>query len=229
VEALKLAQTDADRGFLDDDRMLRIRDAVAEIVDDLSAYKDKADEGAAVEADAKTDAPLAHIKSAEESLGRAAEKVPLSWRTGKPVLCIPGIGPLDEAFTLIVAQSIERQEIGVRAEQWDALSVSRVFSLDTDGVELVCLCYLASVTSAQIRYSVRRLRRKAPDAFILVILAGEATSFDMKTVFQTSEKIEFVQQSLGETVAKVLAIATGSSPQVSVATNPWSHPELRAI
>jgi len=51
----------------------------------------------------------------------------------------------------------------------------------------------------------------------------------MKTVFQTSEKIEFVQQSLGETVAKVLAIATGSSPQVSVATNPRSHPELRAI
>jgi predicted PurR-regulated permease PerM len=229
VEALKLAQTDADRGFLDDDRVLSIRDAVAEIVDDLSAYKDKADEGAAVEVDAKTDAPLAHIKSAEESLGRAAEKVPLSWRTGKPVLCIPGIGPLDEAFTLIVAQSIERQEIGVRAEQWDALSVSRVFSLDTDGVELVCLCYLASVTSAQIRYSVRRLRRKAPDAFILVILAGEATSFDMKTVFQTSEKIEFVQQSLGETVAKVLAIATGSSPQVSVATNPRSHPELRII
>jgi hypothetical protein len=162
VEALKLAQTDADRGFLDDDRMLRIRDAVAEIVDDLSAYKDKADEGAAVEAEAKTDAPLAHMKSVEESLGRAAEKVPLSWRTGKPVLCIPGIGPLDEAFTLIVAQSIERQEIGVCAEQWDALSVSRVFSLNTDGVELVCLCYLASVTSAQIRYSVRRLRQNMP-------------------------------------------------------------------
>ena len=46
VEALKLAQTDADRGFLDDDRMLRIRDAVAEIVDDLSAYKDKSGQGA---------------------------------------------------------------------------------------------------------------------------------------------------------------------------------------
>jgi hypothetical protein len=117
--------------------------------------------------------------------------------------------------------------------------VSRVFSLDTDGVELVCLCYLASVTSAQIRYSVRRLRRKAPDAFILVILAGEATNFDMKTVFQTSEKIEFVQQSLRETVAKVLAIATSSSklvglsaatsPQVSVATNPRSRPELRSV
>src|SRR5450755_2309284 len=237
VEALKLAQTDADRGLLDNDRMIRVRDVVAEIVDDLSAHKDKSGQVPALEADA-TDAPRAHIDSAEESLGRTKE-VPLNWRTGKPVLCIPGIGPLDEAFTLIVAQSIERQEIGVRAEQWDALSVSRVFSLDTDGVELVCLCYLASVTSAQIRYSVRRLRRKAPDAFILVILAGEATNFDMKTVFQTSEKIEFVQQSLHETVAKILAIASSSSklgvlsaatsPHVSVATNPRSQPELRAI
>jgi hypothetical protein len=153
-------------------------------------------------------------------------------------LCIPGIGPLDEAFTLIVAQSIKKQEIGVHAEQWDALSVSRVFSLNTDGVELVCLCYLASVTSAQIRYSVRRLRRKVPEAFILVILAG-AASADMKAVSSSSERVEFVQESLGETVAKVLAIASSfsklgelsaaTSPQCSVATNPRSKPELRAI
>jgi predicted PurR-regulated permease PerM len=238
VEALKLAQTDADRGLLDDDRMLRVRDAVAEIVDDLSAHKDVSGQVSAVPADAKTDAPLAHIDSAEESLGRT-EEIPNDWRTGKPVLCIPGIGPLDEAFTLIVAQSIERQDIGVRAEKWDALSMSRIFSLDTGGVEVMCLCYLANVTSAQIRYSVRRLRRKAPDAFILVTLAGEATNFDMKTVFPSSERIEFVQQSLGETVARILAIATSSSkigelaavpsPQLSVATIPRSQPELRAI
>jgi hypothetical protein len=117
--------------------------------------------------------------------------------------------------------------------------VSRIFSLDTEGVELVCLCYLADVKSAQIRYSVRRLRRKAPDAFILVTLAGEAKNADMNTVFQSSARIEFVQQSLRKTVAKVLAIATSSSkpdelaaaasPQLSVASNPRNWPELRAI
>jgi predicted PurR-regulated permease PerM len=238
VEALKLAQTDADRGLLDDDRLLRVRDAVAEIVDDLSAHEDETEQVPAVEASAITDAPLAHIDLAEEALGRA-EEVPSNWRTGKRVLCIPGIGRLDEAFTLIVAQSIERQEIGVRAEQWDALSMSRVFGLDTSGVELMCLCYLANVTSAQIRYSVRRLRRKAPDAFILVTLAGEATNFDIKTAFPSSERVEFVQQSLSETAAKVLAIATSSSkldalavvpsPQLPLATNPRGQPELHAI
>jgi hypothetical protein len=113
-------------------------------------------------------------------------------------LCIPGIGRLDEAFTLIVAQSIERQEIGVRAEQWDALSMSRVFSLDTSGVELMCLCYLANVTSAQIRYSVRRLRRKAPDALILVTLGQSPKQVNRSAcdwnhaIRQSSSQIEAV-------------------------------------
>ena len=40
VAGLKLAQADADRGLLDDDRQARIRDAVAEIVDDLSSHND---------------------------------------------------------------------------------------------------------------------------------------------------------------------------------------------
>jgi AI-2E family transporter len=43
VEALKLAQIDVDRGLLDNDRMIRVRDAVIEIVDDLSTHQDKVD------------------------------------------------------------------------------------------------------------------------------------------------------------------------------------------
>jgi hypothetical protein len=105
--------------------------------------------------------------------------------------------------------------------------MSRVFSLDTEGVEVLCLCYLADVTSAQIRYTIRRLRRRAPDAFILVTLAGEATDGDMKTALQSSAHFELVQQSLRETVAKVLAIATGSSKldgiAEAIATNPRSQ------
>ncbi len=233
VEALKLAQTDADRGLLESDRMNRVLDVVTEIVDDLSAHQDEISPTPALDASAKDDAPLAHIDLAEESLAGNAEEIPIHWRTGKPVLCIPGLGPLDEAFAVIVAQTIERRQIGVRAEGWDALSVSRVFSLDTDGVELVCLCYLANVTSAQIRYSVRRLRRKAPNAFILITLAG-AANVDMKNVFPASEQVEFVQQSLSETVTKILSIARASktvdefasaAPHPAV-SDPKSQPEL---
>ena len=47
IEGLKLAQADADRGLLDDDRRARVRGAVAEIVDDLSSHEDKSEGRAA--------------------------------------------------------------------------------------------------------------------------------------------------------------------------------------
>src|ERR1700681_3312064 len=40
VEGLRLAQADAGRGLLNSERMLHVRDAVAEIIDDLGAHED---------------------------------------------------------------------------------------------------------------------------------------------------------------------------------------------
>jgi hypothetical protein len=42
-DGLRLAQADAARGLLDEERMRHVRDAVAEIVDDLKAHEDKAE------------------------------------------------------------------------------------------------------------------------------------------------------------------------------------------
>jgi predicted PurR-regulated permease PerM len=208
VAGLKLAQADADRGLLDDDRQARIRDAVAEIVDDLSSHNDGVDRKLPQpESESQAESPLAHIVRAEESLERSERQVPANWRSGKPVLCVPGVSHLDEAFTLIVAQSIERQGIGVRSEHWDALSMARIFSLDTEGVELVCLCYLSAVTSAKIRYAVRRLRRKAPDAFIVVTLARATDERDFENSIRDSNRVVLVSGSLADTPAKVLEIA----------------------
>jgi tRNA A37 methylthiotransferase MiaB len=52
--------------------------------------------------------------------------------------------------------------------------MARIFGLDTKDVALICLCYVANPTSAQVRYAIRRLRRKAPEAFILVSVIGGA-------------------------------------------------------
>ena len=209
VEALKLAQADADRGLLDNDRMIRVRDAVIEIVDDLSTHQDKVDLVEAAIDDAEERGPLAHIALAEESLAQNDEAIPLNWRTGKLVLCVPGFGILDEAFTAIVAQAIEKGGIAVRSETREALSVARVFTLDTNDVELVCVCYLATVTPAQIRYSIRRLRRKVPDKFILVTMAG-AADVDEKSLFPPGERGNLVQGSLSETVMKIRSIAVSA-------------------
>jgi predicted PurR-regulated permease PerM len=209
VEALKLAQIDADRGLLDNDRMTQVRDAVIEIVDDLSTHQDEVDLTETVVDDAEDKGPLAHIALAENSLARDDEEIPRNWRTGRLVLCVPGFGIFDEAFTAIVAQAIEKQGIAVRAESRDALSVARIFALDTNDIELVCVCYLATVTPAQIRYSIRRLRRKVPDKFILVTMAG-AVDVDEKSLFPSGEQGSLVQGSLASVVMTIRSVAVAS-------------------
>ena len=94
----------------------------------------------------------------------------------------------------------------MRAESRDALSVARIFALDTNDIELVCVCYLATATPAQIRYSIRRLRRKVPDKFILVTMAG-AVDVGEKSLFPSGEQGSLVQGSLAEAVMTIRSIA----------------------
>ena len=207
IEGLRLAQADAERGLLDNERMLRVRDAVAEIVDDLGAHEDIVkplpEVGRDADTSADADTPLAELSKAEEQPSSPTGQLPEQWQTQKPVLCIPGLGLLDETVALMVAQLVEREGIGARTEQADALSMARIFSLDTKDVALVCLCYVENATSAQIRYAVRRLRRKAPNAFILVSLVGAAAVVDDDAVHEFANVV-LVKQSLAKTVEKIL-------------------------
>lgn len=207
IEGLKLAEADARRGSLDHERMLRIRDAVAEILDDLSTYEDRPEP--VTQGDADKPQLLTPVLG-ETRPRQSIEELPERWRTGKPVLCVPGLGLIDEAATLILAQLIEKQGVGVRAEQADALSISRIFGLDTKGVAIICLCYVESATTAQIRYAIRRLRRKAPEAFILVTLLGDGTVASGPDQLPGSANVEFVK-TLAEATNKIQTVANSAT------------------
>jgi hypothetical protein len=202
LEGLRLAQADAERGLLDDERMRRIRDTVAEIVDDLTTHTDKRESDIKTEGQTEENVPLAPLEKAE---GTNEDKLlPEKWRTGKPFLCIPGPSLLDEAVATMVAHLVERQGIGARAEQAEALSMSRIFSWETQDVALICLCYVEYASPSQIRYAIRRVRRRVPNIPILVALFGNTEKFKGD---EKSDGAEFVQQSLGEVVDKIKAVA----------------------
>ena len=221
LEGLKLAQADAERGRLDEERMQRIRDAVSEIVDDLSAHEDRPQREA--EADVAEQSPLAQIEKSAAT--PEPQRLPERWRTGKPVLCIPGMGLLDEAVAMMLAQLVERQGIGARAERADALSMSRIFSLDKTDVALICLCYIGGASAAQINYAVRRIRRTMPEVLILVALLRNGAEKQ-----NGAPNTDFVGGSLQATVDRVVAVASGAAAQVAVAqpTLSKSDGELQA-
>jgi hypothetical protein len=209
LEGLRLAQADAQRGSLDEDQMRRIRDAVAELVDDLATHTDVDEQRTGP---AEGDAPLAQLERAEAKVEE--QELPDRWRRGKPVLCIPGPSLLDEAVAAIVTHLVEQRGVGARAEQVDALSMSRILSWDTAGVELVCLCYLEAATAAQIRYVIRRIRRR-PDVSIVVASLGRPMSVEDDEA--STAGAESVQDTLRATIDKVMAVAlTRSGEKTSV-------------
>ena len=169
LEGIRLAGLDARKGLLEEDRAVRIKETVAEILEDLSSHEDvTADKSNPVDGVSN----LSQLIKAEAESGvDARDALPSEWREER-VLCIPGIGQLDEAVALVVAQVLRKRGFGVRAEVAESLSVSRIFTLDTKGVFAICVPYIESATAAQIGYAVRRLRRKVPEAFIVIALLG---------------------------------------------------------
>ena len=203
LEGLKLAAADAERGLLDPERMALIRDAVADIVDDLSDHKDPP-ELAVAEAEAR--APLAQTDAARESLPETVRELAVQRRTGKQVLCIPGLGLIDEALAMILAQLLERRGVDARAEEAGAWSKARVAALDVKDVALICLCYLETPSPAQIHFAVRRLRRKAPESIILLALLGAASAVDDEEVVHALVKLDLIKSTLHAAVERILAI-----------------------
>jgi hypothetical protein len=211
LEGLKLAAADAERGLLDPERMVLIRDAVADIVDDLSDHKDPP-ELAVAEAEAR--APLAQTDAARESLPETARELAGQGQTGKQVLCIPGLGLIDEALAMILAQLLERRGVDARAEEAGAWSKARVAALDVKDVALICLCYMETPSPAQMHFVVRRLRRKAPAAIILIALLGETIAVEDEEVVQALVKLDLIKTTLHAAVERILAItAEPSEPE----------------
>ena len=169
LEGIRLAGLDARKGLLEEDRAIRIKETVAEVLDDLSSHEDMRAENSVPDGDASKLLQLTKAET-DPSLD-ATNALPEEWKEER-VLCIPGIGQLDEAVALVVAQVLRKRGFGVRAEQAESLSVSRIFTLDTKGISAICVCYIESASAAQIGYAVRRLRRKVPHAFILIALLG---------------------------------------------------------
>jgi predicted PurR-regulated permease PerM len=208
IGGLRLAQIDAARGRLDEAGHANVRDSVVEIVDDLHDHVDRPEVHMESAEENDDDKPLAHITKAENAASEEALIAPEGWRDEGAVVCVPGNGPLDEALAHVVAHLAERRGFGVRTEGAGALSLSQIFSLDVQDTRLICVCYLEDVTPAQLRYTLRRLRRKAPNAHILLSLMGDTANIDEEETLAGADNVRLANDSLADTVDAIAAIAS---------------------
>jgi predicted PurR-regulated permease PerM len=169
LKGLKLAQTDAARGSLDPPRLEKIKSCVAELVDDLAEQEDSKP-AREVTQDSEAQAGVETVEDAPSPDLPFVERTELApaWQAGTPVLCAAARSPLDEAAAAMLAQLLGKHGLGARVEGADALSASNIFGLETAGIAMVCLSYLDSSSPAHMRYMIRRVRRRFPDATILL-------------------------------------------------------------
>jgi predicted PurR-regulated permease PerM len=166
---LGLAAADDRLGHLDAERLDRVTATVRELVDDLDGHEDAHVVEALI---SNVDSPLASLVDAESDAGETT--IPRVWQARRSILCIPGFNKLDEATSIVLAQLLRRRGYGASAEQYDAMSVAKFFSLDLAGTELVCICYADRPSSAKLHYAVRRLTKKTKSAYVMALFLGPA-------------------------------------------------------
>jgi predicted PurR-regulated permease PerM len=204
LPGLKLAQNDIVRGALDRVQSEKIKAAVVEVVDDLVDQDEQKPASETVnDAEAAAALETVHDATLDFPVAKRTDLAP-QWQGDKPVLCVAGRGPLDEAAAIMLAQLLEKHGLGARAEGADAVAMSNIFRLDTAGIVMVCLSYLDAGSPARMRYAIRRMRRKSPKAQVL--LGCWMADIDTATIREMT-KADAVATTLREAVRLCLEAA----------------------
>ena len=223
MQALLLAQVDVRRGVLDASRQTRIRDTIAELIEDLDDHVDVAptpepqpdDEPyaslgnlrrqAGPETPRRRDPPTSSISDGE---------LPADW-AAMPVVCLAGRSALDEAAAALLAQVLRKNGLPARAVGADALAAAGGSASLRDS-RLVCLSFFdAEVAIAHARYAVRRLRRRLPGTSII---GGYWTAQGDAQLVKTlcgDTRTDGCTSNLADALAQCLAAARGSAGEAA--------------
>jgi hypothetical protein len=206
LQALNLAQIDFRRGLLEPKHVEQMNEAVHQLIADAIDYEDvtppiaaRKDNGhAAVEGDETPSLPDIPI----------LRDMPPEW-SAKPVLCVAGRGPFDDAVARMLLQLLEKHGLGGCVETDAAVSSSNIVRLNSAGVRVVCLSYLDLGSSpAHLRHSITRIRRQIADATLVVGLWGHADDENRKQL-QTTTAADYYVSSLREALSLCIDAASG--------------------
>lgn len=157
-DALLLAQSDLERGVLDQEQQEKIRDTFSDVIEDLDTVEDPDSnlQGTVLPV-------LTHDALKEE------------WRGAAPILIVPARGVLDEIACSVLAQLCAQHGLPARVIEPSRLSSVRVQSIDLSGTALACLvCVGSAVSPAGLRFALRRIRRRLPQSELMLVSWSEA-------------------------------------------------------
>jgi predicted PurR-regulated permease PerM len=206
LAGLKLAQADLSNGLLDREQLTSVRDSTADVVADLAGASDAAVDVKSRELDAETEAA---IEASSENLTPppvlAEGEIKPEWRAPGAVVCIGGHSELDEAAATILAQLLDKHGLPAETLGPDALRTADLFRRDLSAAQFLCLCFLDASNVAHIRYGARKLRRKAPNATLAVVLLADDAQGDEP--MRSAADCDIVVRNLHDAIEAAIASA----------------------
>ncbi|MFM0494755.1 AI-2E family transporter [Paraburkholderia caledonica] len=244
IPGLQLAANDVVRGSVTSVQLARIESTTNDLIDGLDGYPDEQpprltaeDAGADIGPVAPSHiAPTAsagmhalfanHMSrgaaqgprddSAQQAAEDALEEAQDPPRAANQrVLCIPGRGPLDPVAATILLQLLGKHGFTARALPHEAASRASIEQLDADDVGIVCIVYLRiDGVPSHLRYMVRRIRARLPNASIIVGLWAREDLEKWSVDLQDAMGAECYVTSLQEMLAacRMCASTTSGEP-----------------
>jgi predicted PurR-regulated permease PerM len=170
LKGLELAARDLARGVLTRPQVERIKEAVTTLVRELADYDDVDPETAPKASPDRSAAEDLPKHPAPDGAMPESLNLPAKWRE-KPIQCVAGRGPLDDATAAILAQLLEKHGLGAEIVAHEAVSRNAIGEFRREGIPMVCVCYLdMSGHTSPLRFLLKRLRQRVGDARLLVAL-----------------------------------------------------------
>ena len=169
MPGLELAARDLARGVLTRAQMERIKDTVIALITELEDHEDSGSEPA-IDAETPANEDSQDVaKEAPAAERRYVAQKPPEGQSKARVRCIPGRTSLDEVPAAMLAQLLRKEGSAAEVAVQDTVSRKGIERFERDSVAIICVCYVdSSGSSSAIRFLVRRLRQRLPDAQLLI-------------------------------------------------------------
>jgi len=135
------------------------------------------------------------------------------------IICVAGRNEFDEAAALCLAHLLEaRRGIGgVMVLSADTLASDSLSFPSLRSAALVCLSLISTGSPVRARYLVRRVRRRAPRATVIVGFWGSTTELPAKEVAlaTTADFVTFSLCDALETIGEIMPLEDHQSPMAA--------------
>ncbi|MCW6510826.1 AI-2E family transporter [Lichenifustis flavocetrariae] len=160
---------------------------------------------------AQIEAVLAQLASQKADVRSESQAVPSAeWKQSNAVVCIPGRGQLDDLAAAMAVQALCAAGFGARVEPNLVLGTSS--NTDLAATRLCCLSVLEEGSSVSgIRYFVRRMQKRMPEATIVVGLWHSGRDSLLLAALREEGGSEHLVLSIGELIAFARALSAKAS------------------